>query len=58
MTDMTARVQEALTWLERRGSKRTRDEMRTRYGITAPKAYGVSMAMIQQLDLMMLAISL
>ena len=47
MTD--PRVQEALSWLERRGSKRARDEMLTRYGITAPKAYGVSMAMIQQL---------
>lgn len=50
--DETARsdqVREALAWLERRGSKRTREEMLTRYGITAPKAFGVSVSMIQQL---------
>ena len=49
MTDTPTRVQEALAWLERRGSKRTRDEMRTRYGITAPRSFGVSVATIQQL---------
>ena len=36
-------VEETLAWLERRGSKKNRDGM-ARYGITAKKAYGVSMA--------------
>ncbi|HUF34542.1 MAG TPA: DNA alkylation repair protein [Gemmatimonadales bacterium] len=49
MTVPSARVREALEWLERRGSARTRDEMLTRYGITAPKAFGVSVGTIQQL---------
>lgn len=49
MTSTTQRVREALSWLERRGSKRTREEMLTRYGITAPKAFGVSVGTIQQL---------
>ena len=49
MTDTPTRVREALAWLERRGSKRTRDEMLTRYGVTAPKAFGVSVGTIQQL---------
>jgi 3-methyladenine DNA glycosylase AlkD len=44
-----AGVREALAWLERRRSKRTREEMLTRYGITAPKAFGVSVSAIQQL---------
>jgi 3-methyladenine DNA glycosylase AlkD len=43
------RVREALAWLERHGSKRAREEMLTRYGITAPKAFGVSVGTIQQL---------
>jgi 3-methyladenine DNA glycosylase AlkD len=43
------RVDEALRWLERRGSQRVRDDMRNRYGIVAPKAYGVPMGLIQQL---------
>src|SRR5688572_6178198 len=42
------RVQEALAWLERRGTKKNRDGM-ARYGIVAPKVYGVSVSMIQQL---------
>ena len=46
---MDDRVAEALAWLERRGNARTREEQLTRYGITAPKAFGVSIAMIQQL---------
>ena len=49
MTGTTQRVREALTWLERRGSRRTREEMPTRYGITAPKAFGVSVGTIKQL---------
>jgi 3-methyladenine DNA glycosylase AlkD len=43
------RVDEALRWLEQRGSQRVRDDMRNRYGIVAPKAYGVPMGLIQQL---------
>jgi len=43
------RVKEALKWLERHGTRRTRDQMLSRYGITAPKAYGVPVGMIQQL---------
>lgn len=42
------RVDAALAWLKRRGSKRNRDGM-ARYGIVAPKAFGVSVSMIQQL---------
>ena len=38
-----------LAWLERRGSKRIREEMLTRYGITAPEAFGMSVSAIQQL---------
>jgi uncharacterized protein YndB with AHSA1/START domain len=37
------RVAESLAWLERRGTKRNRDAM-LRYGIIAPKAFGVSVA--------------
>ena len=44
---MTAR--DAVAWLERKSSKRVRDEQRTRYGITAAKALGVPMSSIQQL---------
>jgi 3-methyladenine DNA glycosylase AlkD len=43
------RVREALRHLERRGTGRTREEMLSRYGITAPKAFGVKMGVIQQL---------
>jgi len=43
-----ARVQEALQWLERRGTKKNRDGM-ARYGIVAPRVYGVSVAMVRQL---------
>jgi len=42
-------VKAALRVLEAKGTKRTRDEMRTRYGITAPKAFGVPVGTIQQL---------
>jgi 3-methyladenine DNA glycosylase AlkD len=45
----TNRAEEALRWLERRGSRRVREDMRARYGIVTPKAYGVPMALIQQL---------
>jgi 3-methyladenine DNA glycosylase AlkD len=49
VTATAARVGEALAWLERQGSPRVRKEMLTRYGITAPKAFGVPMGAIQQL---------
>jgi 3-methyladenine DNA glycosylase AlkD len=42
------RVRESLSWLEHRGSKKNRDGM-ARYGIVAPKVFGVSVSMIQQL---------
>ena len=43
------RTSDALKWLERHGSKRIRDEMGPRYGITASKAFGVPMKDIQAL---------
>jgi 3-methyladenine DNA glycosylase AlkD len=43
-----ARVTEVLAWLERRGTARNRDGM-ARYGIVAPKVFGVSMATMQSL---------
>jgi 3-methyladenine DNA glycosylase AlkD len=46
---MDHRVREALTWLERRGIRRIREEMLTRYGIRTPRAFGVSVGTIQQL---------
>jgi 3-methyladenine DNA glycosylase AlkD len=52
MTAKTAtktRSTEALAWLERRGSKRVRDEMDPRYGIFAEKAFGVPVRDIQAL---------
>jgi 3-methyladenine DNA glycosylase AlkD len=48
MTGTDDRVREALTWLERRGSKRNRDGM-ARYGIVADKVFGVSVADTQKL---------
>lgn len=42
------RVAEALAWLERRGTARNREGM-ARYGIVAPKVFGVSMATMQSL---------
>ncbi len=49
MSAVDAQVREALAWLEQQGSKRVRDDMRTRYGIIAPKAFGVPVGVIQQL---------
>lgn len=48
MTATADRVHEALTWFERRGSKRNRDGM-SRYGIVAAKVFGVSVADTQKL---------
>jgi 3-methyladenine DNA glycosylase AlkD len=41
-------VSEILAWLEKKGTKKNRDGM-ARYAIVAPKAFGVSMATMQQL---------
>jgi 3-methyladenine DNA glycosylase AlkD len=41
------RVRTALVWLERRGSRKNRDGM-ARYGIVAPKVFGVSVGTLRQ----------
>jgi 3-methyladenine DNA glycosylase AlkD len=46
---LDTRVQDVLRSLERKGTTRHRDDMRTRYGITAAKAFGVPMAAMQQI---------
>ncbi len=46
--DMQERVAGVLAWLERRGSARNREGM-ARYGIVAPKVFGVSVSALQQL---------
>ncbi len=43
------RVREALAWLEKKGSRRVRDEAKTRYGVDAPKSFGVPVGAVQQL---------
>jgi 3-methyladenine DNA glycosylase AlkD len=45
----TARAREAVAWLRARGSAKIRDEALTRYGITASKAFGIRMGVIQGL---------
>ncbi|CAN5826653.1 DNA alkylation repair protein [soil metagenome] len=49
MTATDERVRDALAWLERRGTRRTREEMATRYGIVAPKSFGVPVGTVQEL---------
>jgi 3-methyladenine DNA glycosylase AlkD len=49
VTAVADRVAVVLRQLERRGSRRTREEMLTRYGITAPKAFGVPVGVIKQI---------
>lgn len=49
MSATAARVAEVLRQLERRGSRKVREEMLTRYGIRAPKAFGVPVGAIKQL---------
>jgi 3-methyladenine DNA glycosylase AlkD len=49
VTETAGRVRDSLAWLERHGSKAYREAMLTRYGITAPRSYGVKVGMIQQL---------
>jgi len=46
---MDVRVDAVLKALKRRGSARVRQEMLTRYGIVAPKAFGVPMAGMRQI---------
>ena len=50
-TDSTSKadVNEALAWLKEHSSKKIRDEMLPRYGIDAPKAFGVSVANLHKL---------
>lgn len=48
LTSTTDRVDYALRWLGRRGTKRNRDGM-ARYGIVADKVFGVSMVTMQSL---------
>src|SRR5215467_8571368 len=45
---LAADIRTTLAWLERRGSRRNRDGM-ARYGIVAPKAFGVSMGTMEPL---------
>ena len=47
MTTTAERVVAVLRELEKKGSRRVRDEMVTRYGITAPKAFGVPVGVIK-----------
>jgi 3-methyladenine DNA glycosylase AlkD len=47
-SDATAKVNDLLALLERRGTKRNREGM-ARYGIIAPKAFGVSVTMLKSL---------
>lgn len=47
---LAADVSATLTWLERHGSRRNRDGL-TRYGIVAPRAFGVSMASLERVAL-------
>ena len=47
MTATAERVAAVLRELEKKGSRKTRDEMLTRYGITAPKAFGVPVGAIK-----------
>lgn len=42
-------VKAALAWLEEHSSKKIREEMLPRYGIDAPKAFGVSVANLHKL---------
>ena len=46
---MKLEVKEALAWLEEHSSGKIRDEMLPRYGINAPKAFGVSVANLHKL---------
>ena len=47
-TDRSKQVRDVLAWLERHGTKANRDGL-LRYGIVAPKSFGVSMSAMQKL---------
>ena len=47
MTSRSEPVQAILRELEKKGSRKVREEMLTRYGITAPKAHGVPLGVIK-----------
>lgn len=49
MSSTAERVKQALAWLEKKGSARVREEARTRYGIDAPKSFGVAVGEVQKL---------
>lgn len=46
--ELSARVQEALAWLEREGSSRIRADMAPRYGIHTEKAFGVAVGSLRK----------
>lgn len=48
-TSTKINVDEALAWLEKHSSRKIREEMLPRYGINAPKAFGVSVANLRTL---------
>jgi 3-methyladenine DNA glycosylase AlkD len=48
MTASADQVREVLDWLEGNGEKRIREEMMPRYGINAPKSFGVSVGAMRQ----------
>ncbi len=48
-TKRPGEVREVLAWLEKRGTRKVRHDMLNRYGIVAPKAFGVPVSTIQQL---------
>jgi 3-methyladenine DNA glycosylase AlkD len=46
--ELSARVKEALAWLEREGSARVRADMAPRYGIHTEKAFGVAVGSLRK----------
>ncbi|APV48245.1 hypothetical protein BWI17_00270 [Betaproteobacteria bacterium GR16-43] len=46
-------VREALAWLEEKGSAKVREEAQVRYGIVAPKSFGVKVGEVQKLAKML-----
>src|SRR5262245_20201621 len=48
-SDLGRDVQRALAWLKDHASKKTRDEMETRYAIHTDKAFGIPMSSMQKL---------
>lgn len=48
LTSNAERVREVVTWLKRHGSASAREQMLDRYGIVAPKSFGVSVGALKQ----------